>query len=57
MHETPVGSVLDGRADGVCKMLIFVLLKKSAEPPQAIQHSRTHDASRTGVGIDITVIV
>ena len=34
MHETPVGSVLDGRVDGVCIMLIFALLKKSAEPPK-----------------------
>lgn len=34
MHETPWGSVLDGRVDGVCIMLIFALLKKSAEPPK-----------------------
>ena len=33
MHETPVGSVLEGRVDGVCIMLIFALRKKSAEPP------------------------
>ena len=34
MHETPWGSVLDGRVDGVCIMLVFALLKKSAEPPK-----------------------
>lgn len=34
MHDTPVGSVLDGRVDGVCIMLIFALRKKSAEPPK-----------------------
>ena len=28
------GSVLDGRVDGVCIMLIFALRKKSAEPPK-----------------------
>ena len=28
------GSVLDGRVDGECIMLIFALRKKSAEPPK-----------------------
>ena len=29
-----VGSVFEGRVDGVCMMLIFALRKKSAEPPK-----------------------
>lgn len=29
-----VGSVFDGRVDGVCMMLIFALRKKSADPPK-----------------------
>ena len=29
-----VGSVFDGRVDGVCIILIFALRKKSAEPPK-----------------------
>lgn len=31
-----VGSVFEGRVDGVCIMLIFALRKKSAEPPKPL---------------------
>ncbi len=36
MHETPVGSVFEGRVDGVCMILILALRKKSAEPPSPL---------------------
>jgi len=34
MQDTPVGSVLDGRVDGVCMIEYLALRKKSAEPPR-----------------------
>ena len=36
MQDTPVGSVLEGRVDGVCMMLYFALRRKSAEPPRPL---------------------
>ena len=36
MQDTPVGSVLDGRVEGVCIILILALRKKSAEPPRPL---------------------
>lgn len=36
MQETPVGSVFDGRVDGVCMMLYLADRKKSAEPPNPL---------------------
>ena len=36
MQEIPVGSVFEGLVDGVCMMLIFALLRKSAEPPRPL---------------------
>lgn len=36
MHEIPVGSVFDGRVDGVCMIDIFALRKKSADPPSPL---------------------
>ena len=33
-NRRTVGSVLVGRVDGVCIILIFALRKKSAEPPK-----------------------
>ena len=36
MHETPVGSVLVGRVDGVCMIEYFAERRKSAEPPRPL---------------------
>ena len=34
MQETPVGSVFEGRVEGVCMMEYLELRRKSAEPPR-----------------------